>query len=304
MSKSIFVSYSRKQGDWVRDHLCPVLRAGGAHVLIDVHRFQAGVAVYQQMDAIQDQAEIHLLVLSPDYLASDPCLHEMKRAVAADPSFSKGCVLPVVREACTLPPEVKIPNPLYVKLIDDSKGDQWDLVTTKCGADLGVSAVEWLRAREQVRDALLDGKSVNLVVQGSPDRKGLLGQLREDLGGLAIVDLASGATVGRQSLITQILHELGMNHEAGKPPNDLRDLHTCVMAAPSPVRLAFRHFDILKSRPNNYKEDFFSTLKFLVEERKLVLLIESRAPYATLLPDANSLSKIQMKAVELRGRMP
>ena len=220
------------------------------------------------MNAIQDQAEIHLLVLSPDYLASAPCLREMKRALTADPSFSKGCVLPVVREACTLPPEIKIPNPFYVKLIVDSKGDQWDLVTTRCGADLGVSAVEWLRARAQVRDSMLDGKSVNLVVQGSPDRKGLLGQLREDPGGLAIVDLASGATAGRQSLITQILHELGINGEAQKPPNDLRNLHTCIMAARAPVRLAFRHFDVLKSRANNYKEDCFSALKFLVDARK------------------------------------
>jgi hypothetical protein len=304
MGKRIFVSYSHKQGDWVRDRLCPVLRAGGADVLIDVHRFQAGVAVHRQMDAIQDQAQIHLLVLSPDYLASAYCLHEMKRAVAADPSFSKGCVLPVVREACTLPPEIAVPGPLYVKLMDDSKGDQWDLVTARCEADLGVSAAEWLRAREQVRDGILDGRSVNLVVMGSPNHKGLLDQLREDLGALAIVDLASGAAAGRQGLITEILHELGTKSEARRPPNDLRDLHTCVMAAPAPVRLAFRHFDILKSRANNYKEDFFSALKFLVEARKLVLLIESRAPYATLLPATNSLSKIQMKTVELRGRTP
>ena len=139
-------------------------------------------------------------------------------------------------------------------------------------------------------------------MRGSPDRKGLLVQLREDLGQLAIVDVASGATAGRQSLITEILHALGNTGEARKPPNDLRDLHSCVMAAPVPVRLAFRHFDILKSRANNYKEDFFSALKFLVEERKLVLFIESHAPYATLLPATNSLSTLQMKTVELRGR--
>ncbi len=302
MGKSVFVSYSHQQADWVRNTLCPVLNAWGADVLIDALRFQAGVAMYEQMDAIQDRAEIHLLVLSPDYLASAPCLHEMKRAVAADPSFSKGCVLPVVREACTLPPEIKSPNPLYVKLVDDSNGDQWDLVTEKFGANIGVSAAEWLRARRAVRDAMLDGRSVNLVVQGSPDRKGLLAQLRADLGQLAIVDLESGATVGRQSLITEILRALGSTVVARKSPDDLRDLHLGVMEAPGPVRLAFRHFDVLRSRANNYKEDFFSALKFLVEERQLVLFIESRAPYTTLLPATNSLSMIQMKTVELRGR--
>jgi len=277
-------------------------KAWGADILIDVERFQAGVGKYQQMDETQDQAEIHLLVLSPDYLASAPCLHEMKRAIATDPSFGKGCVLPVVREACTLPPEIKLPDPIYVKLIDDSKGGQWDLVTAKCGADLGVSAAEWLRVRQQVRDAMLDGQSVNLVVKGSPNREALLAQLRGDLGGLAIVDLASGAVAGRQNLVTEILHELGRNGKAQEPPHDLLDLDEWIMAASSTVRLAFRHFDIVKSRADNYGVDFFSALKYLTEKRKITLLIESREAFSTLLPAANPLSAIQMKTVELQGR--
>ena len=300
MGKKVFISYSHKQSEWVRDRLCPVLKAGGAEVLIDVKRFQAGVAVHQQMDTTQDEAEIHLLVLSPDYLASAPCVHEMERAIALDPTFTNGFVLPVVRVSCALPHGIRTPNPIYVNLMDDSAANQWDLVTTKCDADLGSSAADWLRAREQVRDALVDGRSVNLVVQGEPNRKGLVGQLREDLGDLAVIDLASGATAGRQSLITEILHALGGRGQAQKPPNDLRDLHHSIMEAHGVVRLAFRHFDQVKSRV--YKEDFYSALKHLVEERKLVLLIESRAPYATLLPATNSLSKVQMKTVELRGR--
>jgi hypothetical protein len=255
------------------------------------------------MDARQDQAHIHLLVLSPAYLSSPYCRHEMQRAVAVDPDFTQGCVLPVVREACTLPPEIHVPEPLHVKLIDDTRPDQWDLLTERCRIDLGTSAAEWLRARDQVRDAMLDGRSVNLVVLGSPERERLLAQLKEDLGELAIVDLDSGATVGRQNLITEILRELGINGEARRPPNDLDDLHKHLMAARAPVRLAFRHF-ILNSRVNNYKPDFFSALKHLVDKRKLILLIESRAPYATLLPLANCLSKLQMKTVELRGRTP
>lgn len=303
MGKRIFVSYSHKQGEWVRDRLYPVLRAGGAEVLIDFDRFQAGIAVHRQMDSVQDQAEVHLLVLSPDYLASGPCVREMERAIATDPSFGKGCVLPVVRVDCAMPASIKAPDPIYVKLMDDSNGDQWDLVTDRCGVDLKASAAEWLRVRGQVRDAMFDGRSVNLLVHGSPDRKGLIEQLRVDLGRLAVVDLESGAAVGRRSLITEILGEIGIKGEARKPPDDLRDLHHGIVAASAPVRLAFRHFDVVKKRANGYKEDFFSALKHLVEERKLVLLVESHAPYATLLPPANSLSKIQMKTVEMRGRV-
>ena len=175
MGKRIFVSYSHKQAEWVRDRLYPVLRAGGAEVLIDFDRFQAGIAVHRQMDSVQDQAEIHLLVLSPDYLASGPCVHEMERAIATDPTFSKGCVLPVVRIACGIPAAIGGTRPLiYADLTDDLNGDQWDLVTARCGEDLGVSAAEWLRVRGRIGDLVARGKSVNLLVgKGALDCRSL-----------------------------------------------------------------------------------------------------------------------------------
>ena len=299
MGKRVFVSYSRKQEEWVHARLYPVLKAGGADVLMDVHRFQAGLGVYGQMDATQDLAEIHLLVLSPDYLASEPCVHEMRRAVAGSP----GRVLPVVREDCTLPPEVQGSDPLlYVKLMGEGTADQWDLMTARCEVDLGVSAAEWLRVRDRLREAMLDRRSVNLIYQGSPDREGMLSQLRADLGGLAIVDLHSGATVERHLLVREILRELGINRVVQGPHGDLDELNTCILAA-APVRLAFRHFDIVTSREAEYTDNFFAAMAYLVEKRKLTLLVESRAPFATLLPATNSLSKIQMKTVELRGRV-
>ena len=44
----IFVSYSHRQGEWVRDALVPVLRASGSEILIDWERFKAGFAVVGQ----------------------------------------------------------------------------------------------------------------------------------------------------------------------------------------------------------------------------------------------------------------
>ena len=38
----VFVSYSRKQGEWDWDRLVPCLKAGGAVVLIDRERFEDG----------------------------------------------------------------------------------------------------------------------------------------------------------------------------------------------------------------------------------------------------------------------
>ncbi len=66
----------------------------GAEVLIDRERFKAGKVLVAQMDAIQDTADINVFVLSPDYLKSANCVHEMKRAVACDPGFVRGALSP------------------------------------------------------------------------------------------------------------------------------------------------------------------------------------------------------------------
>jgi hypothetical protein len=64
-----------KAGCWF-----PPFRAGGADVLIDRERFELGKAVIGQMDATQDLADKHVLVLSRDYFKSRYCQHEMNRA--------------------------------------------------------------------------------------------------------------------------------------------------------------------------------------------------------------------------------
>jgi hypothetical protein len=137
--KKVFVSYSHLQGEWVWDRLYPCLVAGGAEVLIDRKRFEAGLAVYDQMDRTQDNADVHVLVLSPEYLASAACQHEMARAFAVDPDFQHGGVIPVVRVSCDLPEEIRRPNPLYVNLTDDRDAAQWDLLLSGCGVNLGAS---------------------------------------------------------------------------------------------------------------------------------------------------------------------
>jgi hypothetical protein len=57
----VFLSYSHKQKSWVRNRLVPVLRAGGAQVLIDTERFRLGHGIIGEMDTTQDAAEKHVL---------------------------------------------------------------------------------------------------------------------------------------------------------------------------------------------------------------------------------------------------
>lgn len=299
--RSVFISYSHRQGEWVWDRLYPCLVDGGTEVLIDRNRFEAGLAVFNQMDSTQDRAEIHVLVLSPDYLASAACRHEMERAIARDEHFQHGLVIPVLRVSCDLPEEIRRPNPLYVNLIDDRDAAQWDLLLRGCGADLGASVPDWLEAREQVREYLRRGQSVNLVVKGEPKRREFLERIREDLGGkLAVVDLDSGAAASRRRLVAEILKACGTPAEVPKEPEDLGVLHDRLSDLPG-TRLCLRRFDRVADR--DYGLDFFSALKYLVmDSRKLVLLLESRAPLISLLPANNSLTKLQAKLVELKGR--
>lgn len=84
-------------------------------------------------------------------------------------------------------------------------------------------------------------------------------------------------------------------------PEDLVTL-AAAFASPPPVRLAVKHFDQVLARPH-YGSDLFAALRNLIMDvRSLVLLIQSRAPFATLLPHGHPLSLIDIKTVELRGR--
>src|SRR3978361_1302348 len=84
--------------------------AGGAEVLIDRERFAAGRSLLGQMDDIQDSAEVNVLVFSPDYLKSAACVHEMERAVARDPRFENGTIVPLKRVDVALPTAIRFPN--------------------------------------------------------------------------------------------------------------------------------------------------------------------------------------------------
>jgi len=300
--RKVFISYSHRQGDWVWDRLVPVLKAGGSEVLIDRERFEAGRALPGQMDSTQDEAEVNVLVLSPDYLASGPCRHEMERAVARDPRFENGVVVPVKRVEVELPEAIRRPNPLCADLTNDGQAKPWDLLLEACGADLGTDAPAWLAARDEVRRFLERGQSVNLVVDGAVKWKELLADLqRGDLSDLVAVDLERGTTVSRRGLVAEILRAFGVVAAVPPEPHDLEELDR-FLSARRRSRLALTHFHMVAYRPA-FDLDLFAALRYLVtESRQLVLLVQSRRPFSTLLPAGHPLSESGLQTVELRGR--
>ena len=300
MPKKVFISYRHTDAAWVRDTLYPVLSAGGAQVVVDYQDFAAGIALRKQISDEQAGADVHLLVFTPDYFQSDYCLEEMRRAVATDPQFVKGTVLPIVLQPCTLPPEIKGGNPLHVDLSGARSlgAEGWERVMQACGADLGTPPPDWLYAYRTALRALQERRSVNLVVKGPPRWRELLEQLKLALPAMGIVDLQSGMTVTQRGLVREILRVL-VNFEGKLPKNQehLAEFERLLEAA-SPSLLALKHFDQVGVR--DYDSDFYSSLRYLImEKRQLTLLVQSRAPFAMLLPKAHALSFLELETVDL-----
>jgi hypothetical protein len=300
----VFVSYSHAQGDWVLDRLVPCLKAGGAEVLIDVERFRAGGGVYRQMDAVQDDADRQVLVVSTEYLASQPCQHEMERAIARDPAFEHHIVQPVRRDDAVWPDTIKLPDPLYVDLRDDTKPAPWALLLRECEATLGVLAPDWLTARDTLREKLDDRRSVNFVVERGVQWRGLIDDIMARPGkSFPVIHMNDGQVVLRNNFIETILDILGAPQSLSRISEDLAILSR-VIGQRTFTQLALLNFDFVKGR-RSYDKDLHGALRYLIREARpprLQLLIQSHAPFAELLPGAEFNSEDFLDPVFLRAQ--
>jgi hypothetical protein len=296
MGKNIFVSYSHKQGDWVWGRLVPCLRAGGAEILIDRERFRAGENIFTQMDETQDKAEIQVLVLSPEYLTSESCLHEMKRAI------KRGKVVPILKADCNLPDYIK--KILYIDLRNDKNSEQWDKLLKGCDADLGCEVPHWFKVRDEICTSIRDRQSANLIVHGNVKWRELIDHIRNSaIGDLVRVDLGKPNILSRRDLVVEIANALKISTNIPEEPKDLAELYRLLSLRADVSKLAFTHFDVVKSRPY-YDVDLFTTLRYLImESRNLVLLVQSRQHIAELLPQDGLLSPINFQTIELKGRI-
>jgi len=305
MAKKVFVSYNHKQIEWVKSRLIPCLTAGGSDILVDYKEFGAGRTVIGQMDSTQDKADIHLLVLTTEYLNSTYCQHEMNRAIDLDPDFQKGIVVPVLRASCELPDRLTGQKmPIYVDLKNDTDKAQWDRLMKSCEADLGISASNWLKVRDEVCRYIERGISVNMVTYGRVKWRELLEHIRKDyFNDFGIIDVEDPRVTTRKALVEEILKQCGTHRIVSKKAGeDLVTLGCVISEKTSPSRLIMKHFHEVICR-RYYDNELFSSLRYLMtESQKLVLLIQSRKPYAEILPHDNPLSSVtNLKIVELRG---
>jgi hypothetical protein len=299
----IFVSYSHKDSDWVRDRLVPCLDAGGAEALVDYRLFTGGRTVIGQMDATQDAADRQVLVLSKSYHASAMCQHEMARAIAKDPTLNNGTVVVVRRDNEPMPPPLGAA--LYADLRDDTKADPWTIVMAPCGASLGTTPPHWLEVRDEVVRKLEDHTSVNLVVLGSNlTWRHLLADARSRVrGGLHLIDLEDPRTIPRDGLVSAMMGAVGVHQPVNAPPRDLGQLAD-VLEQKARSRIRLLHFDLVaeRERAEGYGVNLFTTLRNAIMDKKsLTLLAQSRTPFGVLCPKGHPLSVIDVRTVELKA---
>jgi TIR domain len=124
-STDVFISYSHKDSDWVRNTLLTRLEAHGFSVMIDYRDFKGGAFSIEEMQRAVEESKRVLIVLTEDYILSEWSKLENVMAQTIDPGATQRKVIPVLRKSCNIPLRLKVLN--YRDLRTDDP-QQWDLL--------------------------------------------------------------------------------------------------------------------------------------------------------------------------------
>jgi hypothetical protein len=102
-----FISYSHHDKTWVCDTLLPRLERKGLRVCIDFRDFEPGAPSLTEMERAALQSRKTLLVLTPDYLASEWTEFENILASTLDPAARQRRVIPLLLKPCELPLRIR-----------------------------------------------------------------------------------------------------------------------------------------------------------------------------------------------------
>ncbi len=301
----LLIRYGPDQQTWVADCLGPCLKAGGADVLLGPIDDPVGVAPSPEvLGSAPGPARVEVFVFSADTTDLNASPGQSREKPDDSP------MLAVLRSGGRQPPTEGPLSWHCIDLRDDRDAQAWADLFAACGTDPRVPAVQWLDARDNIRQYLRCGDSVNLVMnlvklsvkQWVP----LIYTLKdEETRPLGVVDLYSPDVATRPGLIGEILAQVcGTCQQVPPVPADLVFLSDVLGALPRPPWLAILHADML--RHHDYKDDLplFAALHSLTSEtpkrrRRLVLLVHSRDPIADLFPPGHTFSSLEFKTVWL-----
>lgn len=99
----VFVSYSHKDEEWVRNVLLPTLEKQGLKVCIDFRDFIAGKPAIINMQDASEASRHTILVLTPRWVDSEWTLYESILSRTDDPSGLQRRTIPLLLEKCNVP---------------------------------------------------------------------------------------------------------------------------------------------------------------------------------------------------------
>jgi tetratricopeptide (TPR) repeat protein len=129
----VFLSYSHRDNQWVRQDLLPKLEANKLAVLIDFRDFEAGAPTIEEIQRAIDESRKTLLVLTDNYLQSEWTTFERYLLQTDDPTNAKRKLIPVRRGACALPRSISYLT--YVDLGDpEYQAVEWQKLLRALGS--------------------------------------------------------------------------------------------------------------------------------------------------------------------------
>ncbi len=103
-----FISYSHKDGTWVENRLLPGLTRNGLRVYIDYENFVVGLPVLKNIELAIERCAKTLLVLTPNWVASEWANFEALLLQTGDPLNNRGRFLPLMLETSDVPSSLAI----------------------------------------------------------------------------------------------------------------------------------------------------------------------------------------------------
>ncbi len=103
-----FISYSHHDQAWVANVLLPRLEGAGLRICLDTRDFEVGAPALTNMENAVQQSRKTLLVLTPDWVASEWTNFESLLLQTADPIGRGRRILPLLVRDCTLPDRLRI----------------------------------------------------------------------------------------------------------------------------------------------------------------------------------------------------
>ena len=117
----IFISYSHKDKEWVKNWLLPKLENAGLQTHIDYRDFEIGVPSVINMERAVVQCAKTILVLTEHWLNSEWTQFEGLMLQTEDPIGLRKRILPMMLCDCELPPRLKIFT--YADFRDENERD-------------------------------------------------------------------------------------------------------------------------------------------------------------------------------------